>query len=64
MTVSYLPDPRGAGLHQGSQLLYTCTFVRQLALPLVLSPPCAKESYTAIIPQTPNIYTDSDPPKH
>ena len=52
----FLPDPRGAGLHQG---FHFCTFVRPLVCPYQL---CAKDSYTAIIPLIPNIFTDSEPP--
>ena len=60
----FLPNPRGAGLHldQGPRvfnfcalvLLFVCLFVYPFVHWSVhLSPLCAKDSYTAIIPRTP-----------
>ena len=59
-----LPDPRGAGLYQGSIFvcllvrLFVCLFVRSFVRP---SPLVKVDANTAITLRTPNIFTDSEP---
>ena len=58
----FLPDPRGAGLHEAFQISSVRPYVRTSVR---LSPhQISVLSYTPNLPRNPNIFTDSGPPMY